>query len=76
MVRLRDTGIEGFVDTRHSGVKCSFDTTTLRLTCGDRVFQLDQPVAVEVAAIDMKKRSISFKVPNQAAAGNQASSSK
>lgn len=68
VVRLSDTGIEGFVDTRHSGVKCSFDTTTLRLTCGERVFQLDQPVEVEVAAIDMKKRSISFKVPQQPSA--------
>jgi ribonuclease R len=65
VVRLDDNGIEGFVDTRHSGVKCSFDATTMRLSCGDTVYQLEQPVEVEVAAIDLKKRSINFRVPQQ-----------
>lgn len=68
-VRLDDTGIEGFVDLRHTGEKFSFDTHYLRLSSATRQFQLEQSVAVTVAAIDMKRRSITFQLPAAAAAG-------
>jgi VacB/RNase II family 3'-5' exoribonuclease len=65
-VRLDDSGIEGFVDTRQLPEKYSFDANTLRLTTstdsGTRVYQLDQSVDVAVAAIDLKKRSINFQL--------------
>lgn len=60
MVRLDDTGIEGFVDTRLLPEKYSFDAATLRLNTGTRLYQLEQPIAVTVTAIDLKKRSVNF----------------
>ena len=60
VVRLDDTGIEGFVDTRLLPEKYSFDANALRLNTGDRVFNLEQPIEVTVSAIDVKKRSINF----------------
>lgn len=62
-VRLPDTGIEGFVDLRGTGEKFSFDQVYLRLSSAARQFQLEQDVAVSVAAIDMTKRSIAFQLP-------------
>jgi ribonuclease R len=64
-VRLHDTGIEGFVDLRHAGEKFSFDNTYLRLSSATRQFQLEQEVAVPVAAVDMKKRTIAFQLAPQ-----------
>ncbi len=60
VVRLDDTGIEGFVDTRLLPEKYSFDVNALRLNTGDRVFNLEQPIEVTISAIDVKKRSINF----------------
>ena len=61
-VRLDDSGIEGFVDTRQLPEKYSFDASSLRLSTGSRVYQLEQSVDVAVAAIDLKKRSISLQL--------------
>ncbi len=60
VVRLVDNGIQGFVDTRHSGEKFSFDPVYMRLSSAQRKFELEQEVDVKVDAIDMKKHSIAF----------------
>lgn len=61
-VRLRESGVEGFVDTRQLPDKYSFDQVALRLSGAGRTYQLEQAVAVTVAGIDVKKRSIQFAV--------------
>ena len=66
-VRLDDSGIEGFVDTRQLPEKYSFDAATLRLSTGARIYQLEQPIEVTVSAIDLKKRSINFQMINEQA---------
>ncbi len=66
-VRLDDCGIEGFVDTRKRPEKFSFDQTLLRLSSGERSFQLEQRVRVSVAEIDVKRRSIQFALVDEAA---------
>ena len=62
VVRLLENGIEGFLDTRHSGEKFSFDNVHMRLTSASHRFELEQPIEVKVAAIDLKRRSISFQL--------------
>lgn len=62
VVRLLDTGIQGFVDTRHIGEKFSFDAVYMRLSSTAHTFQLEQQIDVTVAGIDMKKRSINFRL--------------
>lgn len=62
VVRLLENGIQGFVDLRHSGEKFSFDVVYMRLSSATRTFQLEQEVDVQVAAIDMKKHSIAFRL--------------
>ncbi|HEY3698139.1 MAG TPA: VacB/RNase II family 3'-5' exoribonuclease [Spongiibacteraceae bacterium] len=62
VVRLLDNGIQGFVDTRHSGEKFSFDPVYMRLSSPSCTYQLEQQVDVSVAAIDMKKHSINFRL--------------
>jgi len=61
-VRLVDTGIEGFVDLRHSGEKFSFDQITMCLSSATKRFQLEQEVDVCIADIDFKKRSIALQL--------------
>jgi ribonuclease R len=75
VVRLDDTGIEGFVDTRQLPEKYSFDVNTLRLTTGTQVYQLEQPIAVTIALIDVKKRSINFAMVAQQQAMAEAAAS-
>lgn len=60
LVRLNDNGIQGFVDTRHTGEKFSFDAVYMRLSSATHNYLLDQQVEVKVAAIDTKKRQIAF----------------
>ncbi|HSB96811.1 MAG TPA: VacB/RNase II family 3'-5' exoribonuclease, partial [Spongiibacteraceae bacterium] len=62
VVRLVDSGIEGFIDTRHSGEKFSFDNVYMRLSSATRKFELEQRVEVGIAAIDLKRRSINFQL--------------
>jgi ribonuclease R len=62
VVRLLANGIEGFLDTRHSGEKFSFDNVHMRLTSASHRFELEQPIDVTVAAIDLKKRAINFQL--------------
>jgi ribonuclease R len=63
VVRLLANGIEGFLDTRHSGEKFSFDNVHMRLTSASHRFELEQPIDVAVSAIDLKKRAINFQLP-------------
>src|SRR5690606_22239781 len=67
-VRLDDNGIEGFVDTRQLPEKYSFDASALRLSTGNRVYQLEQTVDIAVTSIDLKKRAINFQLLNTHAA--------
>jgi exoribonuclease R len=62
VVRLLANGIEGFLDTRHSGEKFSFDNVHMRLTSASHRFELEQPIDVTVSAIDLKRRSINFQL--------------
>jgi VacB/RNase II family 3'-5' exoribonuclease len=64
VVRLVDSGIEGFIDTRHSGEKFSFDNVYMRLSSATRKFELQQRLEVGIAAIDLKRRSINFQFAN------------
>lgn len=60
LVRLNDNGIQGFIDTRHTGEKFSFDSIYMRLSSATKSYLLDQQVEVKVASIDVKKRQIAF----------------
>ena len=67
-VRLRDSGIEGFVDIRSLPGKFSFDADYLRFSKGDEVYQLEQPLKVKVAELDVAERRLKFAVVDEAAA--------
>lgn len=60
VVRLLANGIEGFVDTRHSGEKFSFDNVHMLLTSASHRFELEQRIDVVVSAIDVKRHAINF----------------
>jgi VacB/RNase II family 3'-5' exoribonuclease len=68
-VRLEESGIEGFVDTRKRQEKFHFDQTLMRLTSGDRCYQLEQRVRVAVASIDVKRRSVQFELVDETPGG-------
>lgn len=70
VVRLLDNGIQGMVDTRHSGEKYSFDVVYMRLSSATKQFQLTEQVDVTVANIDMKKRAINFQLASAEPVGN------
>lgn len=62
-VRLDDNGIDGFV--RLNGDKKNqpeFDGKHLRLTHKEKTYQLDQPVTIKVASVDIEKRRIAFEL--------------
>jgi len=61
-VRLHETGIEGFVETRQLEGKYSFDPITLTLTHKDRKIQLDQEVTVQIDQINCEQRSINYQL--------------
>jgi len=61
-VRLEDFGINGFVRFNSKKNPFEFDGKRLRITRGEETFQLDQQVAVKVAAVDTDKRRISFEL--------------
>jgi len=67
VVRLLENGIQGMVDTRHSGEKYSFDVVYMRLSSATKQFQLLEQVDVTVASVDMKKRAINFQLATAAA---------
>jgi len=67
-VRLLDTGIEGFVDLRHTGEKYSFDQVALRLGSATRKFQLEQELDVAVVGVDLKKRTVALRLHDAVAA--------
>ena len=61
-VRLDETGIEGFVETRQLEGKYSFDPITLTLTHKERKIQLDQEIAVQIDQINCEQRSINYRL--------------
>lgn len=61
-IRLLDTGIEGFVDLRHTGEKFSFDQIAMRLSSTSKQFFLEQEVDVVVTSVDVKKRNIALRL--------------
>ncbi len=61
-VRLHETGIEGNIETRNLPGKYRFDPLLLELRGPERQFRLEQEVQVEVADIDSKLRSVSFRL--------------
>ncbi len=67
-VRLNDSGIEGFVESRSLNKKFSFDPMRLKLKSDDQVFQLDMSVSVVIETIDCDQRSIRFTVTDTVAA--------
>jgi exoribonuclease-2 len=73
-VRLDDTGIEGFVllkqkekgksaDTAPS--KPVFDARRLSLSTPERIYRLDEPVAVVVADVDIEARRVSLELVDE-----------
>lgn len=66
-VRLDESGIEGFVETRTLNKKFSFDPMRLKLNSEDLSLQLDMAVAVIVQEIDSGQRSIRFSLVEAAA---------
>jgi VacB/RNase II family 3'-5' exoribonuclease len=64
-VRLDESLIEGFVETKPLEGKYSFDPMRLRLSNKAQTIELDQPIDVVVKAADSKERSIHFTLPNQ-----------
>ncbi len=66
-VRLDDTGVEGFVETRRMAGKFSFDSTAMTLSSADQSFRLEQPVSVRVEQVEPAKRSIRFTLCETAA---------
>jgi VacB/RNase II family 3'-5' exoribonuclease len=59
-VRLLENGIEGLVDLRNVPEKFSYDRWTASLTSGERIFQLERPVRVKLAKVDINNREIMF----------------
>lgn len=75
-VRLDDTGIDGFIGfntgNKNAGnknnskkkdenkSKLSFDQRRMKLSADGSVYQLDQPLQVKVASVDLDRRQISF----------------
>ena len=59
-VRLDDTGIEGFIETRTLNKKFSFDPMRLKLNSEELSLQLDMAVQVVIQEIDCERRSIRF----------------
>lgn len=72
LVRLDETGIQGFVDTRHSGEKFSFDAVYMRLKSAHRIYELEQRIEVKLAAIDHKKHQIALQLATLPAASTDA----
>lgn len=66
-VRLADTGIEGFVETRSLNKKFSFDPMRLKLNNEALSLQLDMPVEVVITEVDSSQRSIRFTLAEAAA---------
>lgn len=67
-VRLDDIGVEGFVETRRLPGKFSFDNAAMTLSGGERSFRLEQPIAVKLEQVDLKRRSIRFALAEAAPA--------
>ncbi len=61
-VRLDDTGIEGFVETKPMPEKFSFDPMRLRLKSKTQMFQLEQKLRINIAEVDADKRNILFTI--------------
>ena len=75
-MRLDDTGIDGFIGfntgNKNAGnknnskkkdenkSKLSFDQRRMKLSADGSVYQLDQPLQVKVASVDLDRRQISF----------------
>jgi ribonuclease R len=74
LVRLNETGIQGFVDTRHIGEKFSFDSAYMRLSSANHSYELEQQIAVRVASIDAKKHQIALQLASNGAAKNASDS--
>lgn len=61
VVRLDDTGIEGFVPVKDLGEKFSYDPVTLALTSPSQRLLPEQPLSVKLAEVDMERRQIRFR---------------
>lgn len=61
-VRLNESGIDGFVETRQLEGKYSFDPITLTLTHKERKIQLDQEVTVQIGEINCEQRNINYQL--------------
>lgn len=68
VVKLSDSGIEGFVDSRDLDGKHSFDPAYLTLSRGDSRYQLRQAVKVKVKHIDVWKGRVEFTLEQTPAA--------
>lgn len=68
-VRLDSNGLEGFVSCKGLEGKYSFDPVTLRLVHNKngRTFQLEQPVTVALAEVDLTRKQILFRLVETAA---------
>jgi len=61
-VRLKDCGLEGFVDLRKDPEKFSFDKWTASLTSTTRRFQLEQGTEVKLLEVEEKSHQILFEL--------------
>ena len=68
-VRLDSNGLEGFVSCKGLEGKYSFDPVTLRLVHNKngRTFQLEEPVTVALAEVDLTRKQILFRLVETAA---------
>ena len=62
-VRLDDSLIEGFIETKPLPEKYSFDPMRLRLSSQSQTIELDQTIEVVVKSVDCNERSIRFTLP-------------
>ncbi|MAL98782.1 MAG: 3'-5' exonuclease [Alteromonadaceae bacterium] len=62
LVRLDETGLEGFVTMKDLEGKFSFDPVRLTLTGKKLTFQLDQSVQVVFKSVDQERRQIHFRM--------------
>lgn len=63
-VRMDDIGAEGFVmlADKEANIKPAFDSRRFTLKLDGKTYQLDQPVAVIITAVDVEKRRVSLEL--------------
>lgn len=64
-VQLDDSGISGTIDAKSLNRKYKYDPVLMELQCGDRVFQIDQPLTVKIRGVDMQRKQVQLELPEE-----------